>query len=108
MANQLYFLAYANTDLKGRSNRGLAEMTVLSPSRGIREKPRLPINSCSNEVIIACQYPCIARVQMPSLSEPGIVTVVKRLLQISKAACRRNGRMEMRGSMREERSLGIS
>ena len=35
---------------------------MLSPSRGIREKPRLPTNSCSNEVIIACQYPCMPRV----------------------------------------------
>ena len=42
-------------------------MTALSPPGGIREKPQLPFNSCSNEVIIACQYPCIVGVQMPFL-----------------------------------------
>ena len=83
-------------------------MTALSPSGGIREKPQLPINSYSNEVIIACQYLCIVGVQMPSLYEPRIVTVVKRLLQNLKAACRRNGRVEVGNSIREERSLRIS
>ena len=83
-------------------------MTALSPLGGIREKPWLPINSCSNEVITACQYPCIARIQMPSLCEPWIVIAIKCLLQNSKAACRRNGRMEVGDSIREERSLGIS
>jgi len=54
MADRLYFLAYANIDLEGRSNQGLAKMTILSPSGEIREKPRLPINSYSNKVITAC------------------------------------------------------
>ena len=52
-------------------------ITIPSPSGGMREKPRLPTNSCSNEVIMAYQYPCIAGVQRPSLSEPGIVTALK-------------------------------
>ena len=67
MADRLYFLAYATTDLEGRSSRGLAEMTALSSLGGIKEKPRLPTNSCSNEVITAYQYPCMVGVQMPYL-----------------------------------------
>ena len=39
MADGFCFPVYANTDLKGRSNRGLAKITMLSPSGGIREKP---------------------------------------------------------------------
>ena len=76
MADRLCFLAYANTDLKGRSNRGLAEIIALSLSGGIR----LPNNSFSNEVITACQYLCMAGVQIPSLYEPGTVIAVKRFL----------------------------
>ena len=62
MADRLCFRAYANTDLEGRSNRGLAEMTTLSLLGGIREKLRLPISYFANEVITACQYPCMGGV----------------------------------------------
>ena len=54
-ADRLCFLAYARTDLEGSSRRGLADATVLNPSGGIREKPRLPANSATNESITACQ-----------------------------------------------------
>ena len=108
MVNQFYFLAYASTDLEGRSNRGLGETTILSPSGGMREKPRLPTNSCSNEVITACQYLCIAKVQRPSLYESGTVTTLKRCLQKSKAVCHRKGLTEVGDSMRKEKSSGMS
>ena len=108
MADGFYFLVYANTNLKGRSNRGLAEMTISSPSGEIREKPRLPTNFCSNEVITACQYPCMAGVQRPSLSEPGMVIALKCYLQNSKAVCHRKGRIEVEDSMRKEKSSGMS
>ena len=91
IANRLCFLAFATTDLVGRSNRGLAEMIAWRPLGGMREKSRLPNNFYPNEVITACQYPYIATVQIPSFYEPGMVTTVKRLLQNSKALCRRNG-----------------
>ena len=32
MVDEFCFLAYANTDLEGRSNRGLTEITIPSPS----------------------------------------------------------------------------
>ncbi|KAL4602421.1 hypothetical protein ACB092_10G052200 [Castanea dentata] len=108
MADRLYFLVYANTDLEGRSNRGLAKTIAPSPSGGIRENPRLLNNSFSNEVITVCQYPCMVAIQTPSLCEPRIVTAVKRLLQNSKAVCRRNGRIKVGDSIREERLSRIS
>ena len=108
MADRFCFLAYANKDLEGRSDRGLGETTMLSPSGGMREKPRLPANSCSNEVITACQYPCIAGVQRPSLSELGTMTALKRCLQKSKAVCHRKGLTEVGDSIRKERSSGMS
>ena len=101
MADGFCFLVYANTDLEGKSK-------LLSPSRGIREKLRLPTNSCSNEVIIACQYPCMARVQRPSLNEPGTVTVVKRWLQNSKAMGHRKGWTEVGDSIRKEMASRMS
>ena len=88
--------------------RGLTEITIPSPLGGIREKPQLPTNSCLNEVIAACQYPCIARVQRPSLSEPGTVTALKRCLHNSKVVCRRKGQTEVGDSIRKERSSGMS
>ena len=75
IADQLYFLAYVTTNLVGRSNRGLAEMIACRPSGGMRENPRLPNNSCQNEIITAYRYLCIAAVQIPSLCEPGMVTM---------------------------------
>jgi len=108
MADPFCFLAYAYTDLEGMSNQGLAEITILSPLRGIREKPRLPTNSCSNEVITACQHPCMAGEQRPSLSELGMVTVLKRCLQNSKAVSCRKGQAEVGDSIRKERSSGMS
>ena len=39
MADEFCFLVHANTDLEDKSQRGLAEITILSPSGGIREKP---------------------------------------------------------------------
>ena len=51
MADRLYFLAYAKTDLEGSSRRGLTEATVLNPSGGIKEKPLLLANSATNESI---------------------------------------------------------
>ena len=77
MADGFCFLVYDNTDLEGKSNRELAEITISSPLGGIREKPQLPTNSCLNEVITACQYLCMAGVQRPSLSEPKTVTALK-------------------------------
>ena len=108
MADGFCFLVYANIDLEGRSKRGLAEITILSPSGGIREKLRLPTNSCSNEVITACQYPCMARVQRPSLSEPGTITAIKRWLQNSKAVGHKKGRTEVGDSIRKEMASRMS
>ena len=81
--NWLYFLAYATTDLVGRSNWGLAEITALRLSGGMRENPQLPNNSCLNEVIMAYQYLCIVAVQITSFYEPIIVTAIKRLFTLS-------------------------
>ena len=39
MADEFCFLVHANTNLEDKSKRGLAEITILSPSGGIREKP---------------------------------------------------------------------
>ena len=107
IANRLYFLAYDTIELMGRSSQRLAEMVVWRPLGGIRENPQLPNNSCLNEIITACQYSCIAVVQIPSLCEPGTVTVVKCLHQNSKALCCRNGRTEVGESMIVEKSSGI-
>ena len=107
MADGFCFPVYANTDLKGRSNRGLAKITMLSPSGGIREKPWLPTNSCSNEVITACQYPCMAGVQKPSHSEPRAVIALKHYLQNSKAMCCRKGWTKVKDSIRKERNVLI-
>ena len=108
IANRLCFLAYATIDLVGRSNRGSAKIIALRPSEGMRENPQLPNNSYSNEVITAYQYPCIATVQIPFLYELRIVIAMKRLLQNSKAVCRRNGRAEVGDSIMAKKSLGIS
>jgi len=54
MADRLYFLTYSKTDLEGSSRRGLIEATMLNLSGGIRKKPRLPVNSATNESITAC------------------------------------------------------
>ena len=67
IANRLYFLAYATTYLVESNNREFTEMMAWRPSKGMRENPRLPNNSCSNEVTIACQYPCIEAIQRPFL-----------------------------------------
>jgi len=61
----------------------------------MRENPWLPNNSYLNEVITACQYPCIAAVQRPYLCEPEMVTTMKFLLQNSKALGRRNGQTKV-------------
>ena len=104
----ILLLAYVKTNLEGKSNRGLGEIIALSPSGGTREKPWLPTNSFSNEVITACQYPCIARVQRPSFSELETVTAVKCWLQNSKAVGCRKGRIEVGDSIRKERSSRMS
>ena len=91
IANRLCFLVFVTTNLVGRSNRGLAKMIAWRPTGGMRENPWLPNNSYSNEVITACQYPCMVAVQMPSLYDPEMVTAVKCLLQNSKRLCRKNG-----------------
>ena len=77
IADLLYFLAYATTNLVGSNNRGLAEIIARRPSGGIRENLWPSNNSYPKEVITACQYPCIANVQRPSLCEPVIVTTMK-------------------------------
>ena len=74
-------------------------MTALRPSGGMRENTRLPNNSYTNEIITACQYPCMAVVQIPSLCDLGIVTAVKCLLQNLKALCCRNGQTKVRDSI---------
>ena len=101
MADGFCFLVYVNTNLEGKSK-------LLSPSGGIREKLRLPTNSCSNEVITACQYLCMARVQRPSLSEPGTITAIKRWLQNSKAMGHKKGRTEVGDSIRKEMASRMS
>ena len=102
IADQLYFLAYATTNLVGRCNRKLAKITALRPSGGMRENSWLPNNSCSNKVITTYQYQCVAVVQILPLYEPGIATTLKRLLQNSKAMCHKNGRTKVKDSMMEE------
>ena len=77
IADLLYFLAYATTNLVGSNNRGLAEIIARRPSGRIRENLWPFNNSCLKEVIMACQYPCIANVQRPSLCELVIVTTMK-------------------------------
>ena len=108
IADQIYFLAYATTNLEGRSNQGLAEMIAWRPIEGMRENPWLPNNSRPIEIITTCQYPCITAVQIPFLFEPRMVTAVKCLLQNSKALFRRNGRTKVANSMMAEKSSRMS
>ena len=91
-------------------SRGFSFIPPEGLSMVVSPNPRLllPSNSYSNKVITACQYPCIAGVQRPSLSEPGTVTALKRCLQKSKAVCLRKGLTEVGDSMRKERSSGMS
>ena len=74
----------------------------------MKETARLRNNSFLNEIITACQYLCIAAVQRPFLCEPGMVTIVKCLLQNLKELGRKNVRTEVVDSKIMEKSLGMS
>ena len=108
MVDLLCFLAYATTDFVGSNNLGLAKIMAWRPSKGIRENPRPPNNSYPKEIITACKYLCNAVVQRPSLCEPGMVTVVKCLLQSSKAQGRRKGQMDVVDSKMAVKSSSLS
>ena len=54
IADLLYFLTYATTDLVGSNNRRFMKMMACRPSGGTRENPQPPNNSWLKEIFTAC------------------------------------------------------